>query len=192
MSDRLYLSCWVRGYSESNMLRHFETLLGLFPHSKLGQRGPTLRVFAIERAEPPVLEREFPAGTEASKIISQAAELTAPDCMVEVETAWDLWQHDGTDWKLAPASVSLVCAGPDFDNENQDQLRIEFGLDSRFLPVEGLVGSVRMGQSNLRSLLHLVGEVERALPLERRKLWSESGVNFAELLVETLNRLDVH
>jgi hypothetical protein len=192
VSDRLYLSCWIRGFSESNMLQHFETLVSLFPYSKLAQRGPLLRVYAIERVEPPILEREFPPGPSAEEIAAYAAELTRGDCAVEVEAAWDLWQHDGEDWKLGPAPVTLVCSGPDFDNENGDHLRIEFGLDSRFLPIEGLTGSLRMGQSNLRSLLHLVSQVETALPVERRKLWSESGANFAENLVDTLSRFDVH
>ena len=121
-----------------------------------------------------------------------AAELARDDCAVEVEATWDLWQHDGDDWKLGPAPVTLVCSGPRFDTRTRIILRIEFGLDSRFLPIEGLTGSLRMGQSNLRSLLHLVSQLETALPLERRKLWSESGANFAEILVETLSRFDVN
>ena len=174
------------------MLRHFETLVGLFPYSKLATRGPVLRVYALERVEPPVLEREFEPGATAAEIGKFAAEMARPDCAVEVESSWDLWQHDGDDWKLSPATVTLACSGPDFDNENGDNLRIEFGLESRFLPMEGLQSSIRMGQSNLRSLLHLVSQLETALPLEKRKLWSESGRNFAELLVETLSKFDVH
>src|SRR5271165_5718477 len=82
MSDRLYLSCWVRGFSESNMLRHFETLVRLFPYSKLAQRGPLLRVYAIERVEPPVMEREIPPGPSAEEIAAYAAEFTRGDCSV--------------------------------------------------------------------------------------------------------------
>ena len=47
-----------------------------------------------------------------------------------------------------------------------------------------------MAQSNLRSLIHLVDEVGEGLPLENRKLWSESGINFADLLTETLSRYE--
>jgi len=43
MSDRLYLSCWVRGYSDFTMLRHYAKLLETFPFSKLSQRPQTLR-----------------------------------------------------------------------------------------------------------------------------------------------------
>ena len=48
-----------------------------------------------------------------------------------------------------------------------------------------------MGQSNLRSLLHLVSEIEKSLPLENRKLWSESGANFAEIVANRIGGLDI-
>lgn len=173
------------------MLRHFEKVLGLFPSSKLAFLGPVLRVRAIDMAEPPLIEREFLPGVAAADIVGDAREFAGEDCCVEVDASWDLWQHDG-DWKLAPAPVGLLCFGPDFENETGDHLRFEFGLDSKFLPIEGLEGSVRMGQSNLRSLLHLVSDIERSVPIEKRRLWSESGVNFAELMADTIARLQIN
>jgi hypothetical protein len=190
MSDRLYLSCRVQGFNDSNMLRHFGKMLAQFPYSKLAQRGSVLRVYALEHVEPPVVEREFAAGADASALVAIAREFARADCCVEVDAAWDLWQFDG-DWKLRPAAVTLSCFGPEFEQERDDHLRIDFGLDSRFLPNPGIEGWARMGQSNLRSLVHLVGEIEKALPLERRQLWSESGVNFAELLRETVRGSEV-
>ncbi len=191
MPDRLYLSCWVRGFSETSMLKHFETLLGLFPYSKLASRGPVLRVRAIEAAEPPLIEREFALGASAAEIGKAAREFAHEDCSVEADLFWDLWQFDG-DWKLTPTPAGVHCFGPDFQNETGDHLRIEFGLDSRFLPIEGVEGSIRMGQSNLRSLLHLVTDIEQSLPVAKRQLWSESGINFAELLADTVSRLEIN
>jgi hypothetical protein len=191
VSDRLYLSCWVRGFDESSMLRDFEKLLTLFPFSKLARRGPVLRVYAIDYSEPPLRESDFPLGAEPATVIEAAREFVHGDCCVEVDAFWDLWQFDG-EWKLLPAAVTLLCVGPEFENENGDHLRIEFGVDARFLPMEGVEGSLRMGQSNLRSLLHLVSDVERNIPLERRKIWSESGLNFADLLAETVARYQVN
>ncbi len=49
-----------------------------------------------------------------------------------------------------------------------------------------------MVESNIRSLLHLVGELKQGLDLERQQLWSESGVNFAELLAHTLGTFNVN
>jgi hypothetical protein len=190
MSDRLYLSCWVRGYSGATMLRHFETMLSLFPFSKLARRGALMSIYAVEHSEPALAEHDFPPGATPAEIVTAAVEFAEADCSVEVEAEWDLWQHGEKGWELRPATVRLVCFGPDFDNENGDHLRIELGLDALYLPQEGVAGTLRMSQSNLKSLLHLVSEIERALPLERRQLWSESGVNFPALLAETLARME--
>jgi len=105
--------------------------------------------------------------------------------MCEVDAAWDLWRFDG-DWKLAPAAVTLACFAPEFDNEVGDQLRIEFGPDSQFLPDPEIEGSVRLGESNLKSMVHLVHEIESKLDLERRLLWSESGENPIESILQAL------
>jgi hypothetical protein len=187
MSDRLYLSCWVRGFSDSNMLRHFGKMLEVFPFSKLAQRGPTVRVYALNYAEPPLLERPFDPGVDTANMIAAAREFAQPDCCVEIEASWELWQYEG-DWKVLPAPVMLTCFGSGFENESDDHLRIDFGLDSKFLPSPDVEGSLRIQQSNLRSLLFLGSQIEKALPLERRQLWSESGANFAEVLEQTLSR----
>jgi hypothetical protein len=185
VSDRLYLSCWMRNWNESTMLRHFQKLLELFPFSKLAQRGPEVRVYAIEHVEPAQLEKDFPPGADPRAMLEAAREFTHEDCVCEIDAAWDLWQFDG-DWKLAPAPVMLACFGPVFENEISDHLRLDFGLESRYLPDPRIEGSLRMSQSNLKSLVHFVHEVERALPLERRQLWSESGENPAESITKAL------
>jgi hypothetical protein len=185
MSDRLYFSCWVQGFSDSNMLRHFGKMLEAFPFSKLAARGPVLRIYAIEYVEPPILERPFDPGVSVADLIAAARDFVQPDCCVEIEAAWDLWQHDD-DWKLRPSGVTLTCYGSEFEHETDDNLRIDFGLDSKFLPSEEIEGSLRIQQSNLRSLLHLVSEIDKTLPVERRLLWSESGANFAEVIEEAL------
>jgi hypothetical protein len=166
-------------------MRQFGKMLGAFPFSKLAKRGPVLRIYVIEHAEPPAMEREFPPGTEPETILLAARDFMHDDCACEVDTFWDLWQYDAG-WKLAPAGVTLACYGPAFENEHEDHLRIEFGPDALFLPVASVEGSLRMGESNLKSLLHLVSDLERKLDLESRQVWSESGANFADVLKQTL------
>ncbi len=201
MTDRLFLSLWLRHAGKSNgpsvafdtdkLLRQFAKVLSQFPFSLLAARGPAIRVQAIDRSEPALLERELPTPGErvdaVVEIIESAHEFMQADCMCEVDASWDLWQFKG-EWKLAPSGVTLACFGPDFDNEVGDQLRIEFGPDSHFLPDPEIEGSVRMGESNLKSLVHLVSELERSLDLERRLLWSESGENPVELLMQALDK----
>jgi hypothetical protein len=53
-------------------------------------------------------------------------------------------------------------------------------------------GALRIGQSNIRSLLHLVEEIDRVMKPERRTLWSESGANFADVLRGALGTLHVN
>jgi hypothetical protein len=52
--------------------------------------------------------------------------------------------------------------------------------------------SLKMGQSNLRSLLHLVNQLEATLPVEKRHLWSESGANFADLLKDMVSKFQIN
>ena len=199
MPDRLYFSCRIKTSktpAASQVFQQFGKMLAAFPYSKLAKRGPVLRVHAVNLIEPPVFEREFPVSSETAQIVTDmmesAGEFMQPDCACEVDTFWDLWQWDG-DWKLRPAPVTLSCFGPEFEKgDHNDDLRIEFGPDSRFLPVPGMEGSLRMGQSNLRSLLHLVGDLERTLAIESRQVWSESGANFAEVLKHVLANYSVN
>jgi len=179
--DRLYFSCWVKDSRTQPVLHQYHKMLEAFPFSKLAKRGPVLRVYALEHTEPPLIEREFTVGTEIGPLIDAAREIMHSDCACELDAAWDLWDYDG-DWKLAPVPVILACFGPEFDNDIGDHLRIEFGPDTRFIPSSGVEGSLRLGESNLKSLLHLLGELERGLSVERRHVWSESGANFAEVL----------
>ena len=195
MPDRLFLSCWLRpnptgrSFDRERLLRQFAKMLGVFPFSMLAARGPSVRIQAIERAEPPLIERDLPVTADRTEtideILAAAREFMQPDCMCEVDAAWDLWQFAG-DWKLSPAGVTLACFGPDFENEIGAHLRMELGLDSYFLPDPEVSGSLRMGQSNLKSLLHLVHQLEGALDLERRLLWSESGENPMDLISQAL------
>ena len=159
---------------------------------ELAKTGPVLRVYAISYVEPPVFEHVFDPGALVADMIAASRDFVQPDCCVEIEAAWDLWQHHD-DWKLWPSAVTLSCFGSEFEHEALDHnagdhLRIDFGLDSKFLPSEDIEGSLRIQQSNLRSLLHLVSEIDQALPVERRLLWSESGANFAEVVADALEK----
>lgn len=108
-------------------------------------------------------------------------EFASPDISAVLEADWDLWQFD-REWKLMPARVSLICFGPDFESVREDELRIEFGIDTHFLPQIDLSNYLFMAQSNIRSLLHLVHELDSELNAETRRLWTESGENFAARL----------
>ena len=185
MPEQLYLSYRIRGFTGHTMLTHFGKLLRAFPASRLEQGAAVLQVQAVAYSEPVLLERVFPHPLEVDAVLAACREVEGADCAYRLETAWDLWQFDG-DWKLAPARISLCCIGPEFTDEDEDQLRVEFGLDSQFLPQDESGKTLSMVRSNIRSLLHYVHQADDALAVESRRLWSESGENFAERLQQAL------
>lgn len=187
MADQLYLSYKLRGFSNTNMLRHWERLLRKFPFSRLSQTASTLRVHAVSFTEPALFERAIPDPFDLDTVLQLAKEFTSSDCAAQLETKWDLWQFED-DWKVMPTRAILTCFSSNFEDPDGDHLRVDFGSDAVFLPDAELPNSLFMSQSNLKSLLHFVHEADSALAVESRRLWTESGENFAERLQTTLER----
>jgi hypothetical protein len=172
-------------------MRHFETLLRLFPFSQRDQPQSTICIQAVAETEPPLLERPVNGPVDVSEVLTILGDYTGDDIGYRLETWWDLWQFDN-DWTLAPARVALSCFGPEFDNGtgdglvDQEDLRIDFGLDSHYLPQSEVIGGARLTESNIRSLLRFVHELDSQLPVRKRKLETESGENFADRLQQAL------
>jgi len=190
VTDQLYLSIWLYRDIRAKRLKHFESLLRLFPFSQRAQGQTTISVQAVDSTEPPLLERPMNGPIDVEDVLEVLQDYNGEDVAQRVESFWDLWQFIDQDWVLAPARVALICQGPEFDNNtgdaiaDQEQLRIEFGVDINYLPQPEIAGSARMTESNLRSLLRLVHELDSTLPVKVRKLETESGANFAERLQE--------
>jgi hypothetical protein len=178
---------WLNASGRANRLKQFEKLLRMFPFSQREQGQSAVSILAVSTAEPPLLERAMNGPVDVAEILPVFSEYAGDDVAYQVDSWWDLWSFDG-DWELAPAPVLLSCFMADFDNgteaetDQQEDLRIDFGVDSRFLPALELPAGGRMIESNIRSLLRLVHEIESVLPVSRRLLETESGENFAERL----------
>ena len=189
MTDQLFLSIWLEQRGPTlNRVRQFEKLLQTFPFSQREQPQSVISVLAVDTTEPPLLERPINGPLDVADILETLRDYTGSDIAYEVESWWDLWLYDGTDWKLAPARILLSCFGPDFDNgtdrtaNEQEDLRIDFGVDSHYLPDPELLGSGKMIEANVKSLLRLVHELDATLPVRKRHLQTETGENFAERL----------
>ena len=169
-----------------NMLRHWERLLRAFPFSRLSQSSSMLRVSAVSFTEPPLFERSFPDPVELNSVLEVAKDFAGSDCAVQLESQWDLWQYDGNDWSLKPTPLLFSCFASEFEDSDGDHLRVDFGPDAQFLPDPELPNAMFMSQSNIKSLLHFVHDADHALAVESRRLWTESGENFAERLQATL------
>jgi hypothetical protein len=201
VTDQLFLSIWLGRQSRlapqglKNRLRYFEQMLRLFPFSQRGQPQTIVTIRAVDATEPPLLERPLNAPIDAEQIIEALQDYKGDDVAYEVDTYWDLWRFD-EDWALAPSRVVLSCFGPEFDNgtergmAEQEDLRIDFGVDSPYLPRLDVPGGAKLIESNIRSVLRLVHDIENALPVEKRVLETESGGNFAERLQQVLQTSD--
>ena len=174
-----------------NMLRHFGKCLDLFPISPENPGDSILRVQAISAGEPPVLERAFVDPVDPKEVAAAAAEFHAADSAYSFETWWGLWTFE-KDWTLRPARATLYCFGPEYEDSpagddeeaapSAEHLRLDFGLETWFLPQAELPNSAWYARSNLKGLIKLVHSLDDALPVERRSLWTEAGGNFAEKL----------
>lgn len=192
VTDLLFLSIWLERQSRPSRVQQFEKLLRLFPFSQREQPQSVLSIQAIDSTEPPLLERPVNGPVAIPDLIPTLREYQADDVAYRLESWWDLWQFD-EDWELRPARVALSCFGPDFDNgtelhaTEQEDLRIDFGVDSNYLPRTDVSGSAKLIESNIKSLLHLVHEVELLLPVAKRRLETESGENFADRLQQAFS-----
>lgn len=168
-------------------VRHFEKLLRLFPFSQRPQPQSTISIQAVNTTEAPLLEQPVNGPFDVSQIMPLLNDYTGDDVAYRVESWWDLWQYEN-DWSLRPARVVLSCFEADFDSGSewsgagQEDLRIDFGVDIHYLPQPELTGSGKLIESNVKSLLRVVHELDSVLPVEKRKLETESGENFADRL----------
>jgi hypothetical protein len=187
MADQLYLSYWIDGFTEHNMLRFYEKALRLFPVSRLNSNASTLRVVPIAVTEPAVFEHAYAPGFVPEEVIAAAQAFRHADCCYQFDTSWDLWQNE-REWALQPSRVTLACFGPQFENELRENLRVDFGVDANFLPRTDVPTGLVMAQSNIRSLLKFVHDLDDALGAPRRQLWTESGESFADGLHRLLSK----
>lgn len=184
MSDPLFLSLWLRGYSPIALPVYLRKALAVFPNSKL-LPGGALRVFALSFQESPLLEEFIDGEPDADAVVRRAQEFLHEDCAFQVETRWDLYQWNG-EWELKPARAAIEVFGPEFDSPRGEHLRIDFGGQHLYLPQEQS-DQLRPVQSNIRSLLHLAQDLESELAVDRRILWSEEDEDFASRLRSMLD-----
>lgn len=192
VTDQLSLAIWLPKALGNWRTRYFGKMLSIFPFSQREQPQSTIIVQGVSITEPPLLERPMNGPVHLADVMEATRDYEGDDVAYRLETWWDLWKYNGEEWEVGPARVVLSAFGPEFDNGSslaiaeQEDLRIDFGVDTAFLPDATLAGSTRLIHSNIKSLLHLVHEIEEALPLERRVLETESGENFAEKLTQAL------
>jgi hypothetical protein len=177
------------------MLRQYGKMLEQFPFSPQNPGDSVLRVQAVSAAEPPLLEQAFLDPIDPGAVLEAAQDFLNDDCAYTFETWWGMWRFE-KDWKLEPARVALHCFGPRYNDapageeERQaEHLRVEFGVETWYLPQAELPNGSWYARSNLKGLLKFVHQLDEVLPVERRAIWTEGGGNFAERLREAAAEL---
>jgi hypothetical protein len=178
MSDRLYLSFWLTQHSALNMHRQFAAAIGKFPFSTQARQA-YLRVGAVAEDEPALQEQIFELPAQSEELLQTMSRWTASDTSFEIEGFWDLWQETPEGWRLLPSRVNHFYYAPNYRTENGEHVRFEVGLEGLFLPVDMAEGELKFYQSNIRSLMRLVGDLSGVLKVKKRSLWSESGEDLA-------------
>jgi hypothetical protein len=185
MADHLYVSLWLTSVSPLLQPLTLKKLLEAFPFSALAP-GLLLRVYAVSFQETPLVEEIFDDPRDVESIAEAAREFYHPDCAIEVEARWDLWQLEAGEWRLAPARVVFGVFGPEFDLDGDEQVRLDLGMETLYLPASGNERRLKPVQSNIQSLVRLVRDLAVVLAVERRSLWTDSGESFAERLLEAV------
>ena len=185
MADPLFLSVWLTGYSPLALTVYFQRVLEAFPYSKL-KLGSVLRVYAVSFQEVPVFEGFIDTEMDAAEAAAIVQEFVHDDCCIQLETKWDLYQWEAG-WELKPMRACIEVYGPHFERDvlnplgEAEPICIDLGPEATFLP-EPQSDQLLPVQSNIRSILHFADDLQGALAVEQRLLWSETEDNFAERL----------
>ena len=145
MPNRAYVSLWVRNFTETNMLSHFEHFLGTIPLAA-GPSGFTeLVIRAIDPTESPLEEYDLRSQVlTPSGIVELAQEHLASDVCFEVAALWDLWIRDmeSASWKKKPERLHISCFGPDYDQgifAESGHFMADLGFEHAFTGHAGLL-----------------------------------------------------
>ena len=145
MPNRAYVSLWVRNFTETNMLSHFEHFLGTIPLAA-GPFGFTeLVIRAIDPTESPLEEYDLRSQVlTPSAIVELAQEHLASDICFEVAALWDLWIRDmeSASWKKKPERLHISCFGPDYDQgifAESGHFMADLGFEHAFTGHAGLL-----------------------------------------------------
>lgn len=173
MSDRLYLSIWLKNHSAMTMPRQMAAALRQFPFSTQAPQ-VYLRVSAVDPTEPALLEQAYELPDEMEELVADLEHWRSADSCFELEGYWDLWQERPEGWRLWPSRVNLFFQGPAYPSDEGEAVRVELGLEEMYVPEVLPEGAARYYQSNIQSLLRLSADWASAMSVAERRLWSES------------------
>jgi hypothetical protein len=196
MADSLYLSLWFSDFSTVSMFVRALAVIREFPFSQSRPGITGLALHPVSWTEPTILEEQFAPGALPEESAAIASGLVHEDYAYVFEANWDLWRprQAPAEWILEPSIVKFIVRGEEFEEgeaKTRGDIEIDFGLDAPFLHEElqlseELEARVR---ANVQVLVDFINRVEKSVGTNARLLWSESGENLAQKLVNRLQRV---
>lgn len=208
MADTLYLSLWYPNLRLAALADKLTAVLGAFAAHGGEARVYSATVWPVSWSESPVFQQVYgrriaagsdgaaALGAEPRAAVEDALELLHDDYAYEFQIGWSLWELEsgsGLDarWVRTPRLVRVTGFGPLFDEgayEADGHIRVDFGSDAPFLEEDLKMDSVAAEhvEENVRQLVALTAEVEKASGASARLLWSELGESLAQRLAARL------
>ncbi len=172
MPDRLYLSFWLKRYGLKEVLAAMTTAVESFPYSATRPGVREVSVHPVDWSEPAAIEQEYREGADPAHALHAIDEFSHADCAFKTVVFWDL--------EGGPVRAEIIAYGPEFEGREEERghLEIDLGLETPFVS----------SQVNVSKLIALARNLTVKLPVRKRRLWTESGEDFADHILERQNR----
>jgi hypothetical protein len=190
MSNQAYLSIWCKDFPEELILERFEKFLSTVPFSAKKPGFNYLEIRAVDWTESPVYEQDLRSvPLDAASIIELCKPYVHNDCSISVRSQWDLWVYEGDParWQSEPQALEHAgllgirqIARPKAESPEEERF-----LEAMARP-ENLHNYYEKTRENIKKLFDWVRRIEKALPVEKLRLWSEGEENFEARLEEIL------
>jgi hypothetical protein len=204
MADQLYLSLWFPNFRLASLPAALVAVLKQFAKAGGSTTVSAAAAYPISWNESPVFQRIFDEDEDEAAVpersVAEATEMLHDDFAYEFEAEWELWTASKVSdldpvWKQEPQTVRITGFGPQFDEGSYEQnghIRIDFGTDTTFLQDEVDLDpeSAAHVQQNVQHLVDFTQAIEQNIGISSRLLWSESGENLAQKLIQRLQRLN--
>ena len=143
-----------------------------------------------------MFEQRFNPGVRAEEAVLYASDLLHEDFAYRFEAYWDLWvpNSQGKNWELQPSLVTFLVHGLEFgDGVYQDagHVQVDFNLDAPFLHEDIQIApeDAEHIRANVQKLVEFTVKVEKNTDASGRLLWSDSGENLAQKLIDRLQKV---
>ncbi len=196
------MSLWYPNLRLEALADKLVQVLGAFAPHGGEPRVYAATVWPVDWTEAPVFQRVYGYGERGADVrfaVEEALELLHEDYAYEFQIGWSLWELEASPganredlrWVREPRLLRVTGYGPLFDEgayEQDGHIRIDFGSDAPFLEEDAeldVVGA-RHVEENVRQLVELTAEAEKASGATARLLWSELGESLAQRLAARL------